>query len=162
MYTRRLIFAAFFAAAILDAQEPEPSIQVTGAVSQPLTLTAADLAKMPRATVHTTSKGTETTFQGVWLTDVLKKAGVPQGAQLRGKALASCVIAEAQDGYQVAFSIGEVDPYYIDNQILLADTSNGKPLSGPQGRFHLVVPKDKEGARSVYLLTKLEIVQLRK
>jgi hypothetical protein len=35
-------------------------------------------------------------------------------------------------------------------------------LSGVQGRFRLVVPKDKEGARSVRMLAKLEVVQLRK
>jgi spermidine/putrescine-binding protein len=56
----------------------------------------------------------------------------------------------------------ELDPAFIDNQILLADTANGKALFGAQGRFRLVVPKDKPGARSVRMLTKLEVVQLRK
>jgi hypothetical protein len=87
---------------------------------------------------------------------------VPQGSELRGKALASYVLAEAQDGYQVVFSLGELDPAFIDNEILLADTANGKPLFGAQGRFRLVVPKDTPGARSVRMLTKLEVVQLRK
>ena len=85
-----------------------------------------------------------------------------QGAALRGKALAGYVLAEAQDGYQVVFSLGELDPAFIDNEILLADTANGKPLFGAQGRFRLVVPKDKPGARSVRMLTRLEVVQLRK
>ncbi len=117
---------------------------------------------MPRAAVKTNSSGMETAYEGVWLHEVLKKAGVPQGAQLRGKALTTYVLAEAQDGYQVVFSIGELDPAFIDNEILLADTANGKPLFGAQGRFRLVVPKDKPGARSVRMLTKLEVVQLRK
>ena len=121
-----------------------------------------DLAKMPRATVRTTSNGMETVYEGVWLHEVLKRAGVPQGSELRGKALASYVLAEAQDGYQVVFSLGELDPAFIDNEILLADTANGKPLFGAQGRFRLVVPKDKPGARSVRMLTKLEVVQVRK
>jgi len=63
---------------------------------------------------------------------------------------------------QVVFSLGELDPAFIDNEILLADTANGKPLFGAQGRFRLVVPKDKPGARSVRMLTNLEVVQLRK
>ena len=50
----------------------------------------------------------------------------------------------------------------VDNETLLADTANGKPLFGAQGRFRLVVPKDKPGARSVRMLTKIEVVQLRK
>ena len=162
MYTRRLFICGLLVVALTPAQEPPASIQVTGAVKQALTLTADDLGRMPRASVRTTNNGMDTVYEGVWLHDVLKMAGVPQGSELRGKALATCVLAEAQDGYQVAFSIAELDPAFVDNQILLADTANGKPLFGAQGRFRLVVPKDKPGARSVRMLTKLEVVQLRK
>ena len=166
MYTRRLclipIAGLIAAAGQLAAQESAPTLQITGAVKQPLTLTAEDLAKMPRASVKTTSGGMETVYEGVWLHEVLKRAGAPQGETLRGKALAGYVLAEAQDGYQVLFSLAELDPAFIDNQILLADTANGKALFGAMGRFRLVVPKDKPGARSIRMLTKLEVVQLRK
>ena len=162
MFTRRSLVLAALCGVLLRAQDGQPSVQVAGAVKQPLTLTADDLAKMPRATVRATNNGMETVYEGVWLHEVLKKAGVPQGNELRGKALSSYVLAQAQDGYQVLFSLGELDPAFIDNEILLADTANGKPLFGAQGRFKLVVPKDKEGARSVRMLTKLEVVQLRK
>jgi DMSO/TMAO reductase YedYZ molybdopterin-dependent catalytic subunit len=162
MYTRRSLVWGLLAAALISAQDAPPVVQVTGAVKQALMLTADDLAKMPRATVRSGSSGSETVYEGVWLHEVLKKAGVPQGDDLRGKALASYVLAEAQDGYQVVFSLGELDPAFIDNQILLADTENGKPLAGSQGRFRLVVPKDKPGARSVRMLTRLEVVQVRK
>ncbi len=162
MYTRRCLFLGLLAAGLLQAQDSQPTVQVTGAVKQALTLSAEDLAKMPRASVKTSSSGMETVYEGVWLHDVLKAAGVPQGGELRGKALSSYVLAEAQDGYQVVFSLGELDPSFIDNEILLADTANGKPLFGAQGRFRLVVPKDKPGARSVRMLTKIEVVQVRK
>jgi DMSO/TMAO reductase YedYZ molybdopterin-dependent catalytic subunit len=142
----------------LAAQE----VRVTGAVKQALTLSADDLAKMPRATLRIGGAGMETVYEGVWLHEVLKRAGVPQGDALRGKALAGYVLAGAQDGYQVLFSLAELDPSFIDNEILLADTVDGKPMSGDQGRFRLVVPKDKPGARSVRMLTTLEVVQLRK
>lgn len=162
MYTRRCLLLGLLAAGVLRAQDAQPSVQVTGAVKQALMLSAEDLGKMPRASVRTTNNGMETVYEGVWLHEVLKKAGVPQGSDLRGKALASYVLAEAQDGYQVVFSLGELDPSFIDNQILLADTANGKPLFGAQGRFRVVVPKDKPGARSVRMLTRLEVVQVRK
>jgi DMSO/TMAO reductase YedYZ molybdopterin-dependent catalytic subunit len=161
MYTRRLLVWALFATGLL-AQDAAPTIQVTGAVKQALTLTADDLAKMPRASVRTTNNGMETVYEGVPLHEVLKRAGVPQGNELRGKALTNYVLAEAQDGYQVVFSLAELDPAFIDNEILLADTANGKALFGAQGRFRLVVPKDKPGARSIRMLTKLEVVQVRK
>ena len=162
MYRRRWLVLGLLAAAFLGGQESQPSVQVTGAVKQSLTLTADDLARMPRASVRTKSNGMETVYEGVWLYEVLKKAGVPQGSELRGKALASYVLAEAQDGYQVVFSLAELDPAFVDNEILLADTANGKPLFGAQGRFRLVAAKDKPGARSIRMLTKLEVVQLRK
>ncbi len=162
MHTRRLLFCGMIAAGLAAAQDAPQTVQITGAVKQPLTLSADDLAKMPRNSVKTTSSGMETVYEGVWLSDLLKKAGVPQGGDLRGKALATYVLAEAQDGYQVVFSLAELDPSFIDNQILLADTANGKALFGAQGRFRLVVPKDKPGARSVRMLTKIEVVPVRK
>jgi DMSO/TMAO reductase YedYZ molybdopterin-dependent catalytic subunit len=172
MYTRRCLLLGLLAASLLSAQDAPSStqvttaakqeLQVTGAVKQPLALTADDLAKMPRASVKTTSSGMDTVYEGVWLSEVLKKAGVPQGGELRGKALATYVLASAEDGYQVLFSLAELDPSFIDNQILVADTANGKPLFGAAGRFRLVVPKDKPGARSVRMLNKIEVVQVRK
>ena len=162
MYTRRCLVLELIAAGLLLAQGSQPAVQVTGDVKQALALTADDLAKMPRASVHITGGEKETVYAGVWLHEVLKKAGVPLGGDLRGKALTSYVLAEAQDGYQVVFSLAELDPTFIDNEVLLADTANGQPLSGAQGRFRLVAPKEKHGSRSVHLLTKLEVGQVRK
>jgi len=49
-----------------------------------------------------------------------------------------------------------------DAQFLLADKADGKPLFGEDGAFRLVVPKDKRGARSVRMLNKLEVFQVKK
>lgn len=116
---------------------------------------------MPRATVTTTSNGIATTYEGVWLADVLEKAGAPIGA-MRGPALSSYVLASASDGYQVVFSLAELDPHMTDGKFLLADRANGKPLVGEAGSFRLVIPTDKHGARSIRMLTSLSVVQLRK
>jgi DMSO/TMAO reductase YedYZ molybdopterin-dependent catalytic subunit len=159
MHTRRF-FLGLLAAGLLIAQEPAATLKVTGAVKKPLTLTAEDLAKMPRKSVRTVSKDVETKYDGVALHEILKAAGVPVGADLRGKALTTYVLAEAQDGYQIVFSIGEIDPAFNESDILVADTANGKPLAGNQGSFRLVPPKDKQGNRSVRMLTRLEVVQV--
>ncbi len=94
MYKRHCLFLGLIAAAFLSAQDSQPTVQVTGAVKQALTFSADDLAKMPRVTVKTTSGGMDTVYDGVWLHDVLKAAGVPQGSELRGKALSSYVLAK--------------------------------------------------------------------
>jgi DMSO/TMAO reductase YedYZ molybdopterin-dependent catalytic subunit len=149
----------------LAAQQPAPvptAVMVTGAVPHPLSLTAADLAAMPRATAVTTSNGMETTYEGVWVSDVLKKAGAPLGGALRGAALSTYVVAAASDGYQVVFSLGELDPEMTEGKVLLADKANGQPLYGEDGSFRLVVPNDKRGARSLRMLTSLNVVQPKK
>jgi DMSO/TMAO reductase YedYZ molybdopterin-dependent catalytic subunit len=148
----------FALASALWAQEA-PTVKVEGALAHPLALTAEELRQMPRASLKSSRDGLETTYEGVWLHEVLRRAGVPQGKALRGKALAGYVLAEAQDGYQVLFSL---DPTFMQSDILLADTANGKPLFGADGRFRLIAPKDAPGARSVRMLVKLEVVQLRK
>jgi hypothetical protein len=139
------------------AQQPA-SIEISGDVAGATRVTAADLAKLPQATL----KVADVTYEGVMLDDVLKRAGVPSGPKLRGKALTTYILAEAQDGYAVVFSLGEIDPDVTDNQVLVADSSDGKPLSGPEGPFRLILPKDKLGARSVRMLNKLVVVQVEK
>jgi hypothetical protein len=156
---RNILLLAFLA---LSLSAQGPVLEVAGDLPTPLRLAPADLAALPRAQVETSTDGITVRYEGVWLHTLLAKAGVPLGENLRGKALASYVVATAQDGYQVLFSLAELDPAFTANQILLADTANGKPLSGPQGAFRLVVPTDKRGARSIRLLTRLELVRLRK
>ena len=152
----------FFSIPAVVFGQQAPSISITGAVKEPLSLNAADLAAMPRAKATTDNNGIQTVYEGVLLSDILKKAGVPLGPGLRGAALSGYVLATASDGYQVVFSIGELDPDMTTGQYLLADTANGKPLFGENGSFRLVIPTDKRGARSVRLLTKIEVVQLKK
>jgi DMSO/TMAO reductase YedYZ molybdopterin-dependent catalytic subunit len=159
---RNAVFCLVLSAASVASGQQSPSFTVSGAIKQPLTLTAADLAAMPRAKAVTDNNGIQTTYEGVWLSDILKKAGVPLGPGLRGAPLAGYILASASDGYQVVFSIGELDPDMTSGQYLLADTANGKPLFGENGAFRLVIPTDKRGARSVRLLTKIEVVQLKK
>ena len=142
----------------------EPKLAVTGDVPTPLALSASgDLAAMPREHVEMTEQdGEKTTYEGVALQEILKKAGIPFGRQMRGKALAGYVLAEAKDGYAVAFSLGELDPDLGGTRVIVADERDSKPLFEYQGPVRLVIPADKEGARSVRMLEKLEVVKLRK
>ncbi len=156
------LFLALAASPALMAQRDTASVEVVGTLKQSLRLTAEDLSKMPRASVETRSDGVSVTYAGVWLTDVLKKAGVPAGTELRGKTLASYLLVTAEDGYEVVFSLAELDSMFGAYPVLLVDSANGKPLPGAEGPFRLVVPKDERGARSVRMLKKIEVVFLRK
>jgi len=119
--------------AVLAAQTaPNTADQLTvdGDIAAPLTLTAVDLAKMPRETATLAEPdGSKIACEGVPLTEILKKAAVFFGKETRGKALAGYLLAEARDGYQVVFSLGELDPGLAGTRVIVADRRDGKPLS---------------------------------
>jgi DMSO/TMAO reductase YedYZ molybdopterin-dependent catalytic subunit len=136
-------------------------LRITGAVSTPLVLTVADLKKMPRKTlsvVNPHDKKKET-YEGVLLEELLHKAGVPQGEQLRGASMATYVIAEATDGYRVVFSLAELDSGILESEIIVADTMDGAPLSAQQGPFRLVAPREKRPARWVRMLKSITVMR---
>jgi DMSO/TMAO reductase YedYZ molybdopterin-dependent catalytic subunit len=148
----------------LYGQDADAKLTIAGDVTNPLTLTKADLAKLPRTSVTIKGEGgdEENTYEGVLLYDILKQAGAPLDKHLMGKALASYVLAEARDGYQVVYTLAELDPSFTDKKIIVADTVNGKPLFQYQGPLRLVVPGEKKAARSLRMLEKITVVRLRK
>jgi DMSO/TMAO reductase YedYZ molybdopterin-dependent catalytic subunit len=155
-----LLLAGLVVTPVWAQAPPTAVLAVQGDVATPLSLAAADLAKMPRETVSLPAPdGSKMVYEGVLLRDILEKAGTPSGGRLRGKALTTYVLAKARDGYQVAFTLGELDPQFGNQPILVADTRDGQPLAEKQGPFRLVCPNDKEGARSVRMLQTLEVVR---
>jgi hypothetical protein len=148
---------------LLAASAAAQTLTISGDISSPLTLKAEDLASMPRETVTIPdSDGTKVDYEGVPLREILKKAGAPLGKDLRGKALSTYILAKAKDGYQVVFTLGELDQAFGNASIVVADKRDGKPLFGYQGPLRLVCPNDKAGARSVRMLETLEVVRLQK
>ncbi|HWE51512.1 MAG TPA: molybdopterin-dependent oxidoreductase [Bryobacteraceae bacterium] len=160
----RAVALAAFCIAVLSAQTPAAALlTIRGDIAAPLILTVEDLAKMPRETVMLPEQdGTRIAYEGVPLREILQRAGVPLGKDLRGKALTTYILAKAHDGYQVIFAIGEIAPEFGNEPILVADKRDGKALFGYQGPLRLVCPNDKAGARSVRMLEKLEVVRLQK
>jgi hypothetical protein len=139
------------------------SLAITGAIPARVTFQIADLASMPRQTITLTEPdGSKDEYEGVPVIELLKKAGVPSGGKLRGKALTMYVLAKAKDGYQVLYSLAELDPGLTQGQFIVADKRNGKPLFDYQGPLRIVAGTDKEAARSIRMLEELEIVQLKK
>ena len=120
------------------------------------------LAGLERRTVVVEDRGLKTTFEGVALADVLAKTGVELGDKLRGKdALSRVVIASARDGYQVVYSIAEVDTGFSNQVVLVADRRDGKPLLPDSGPLQIIVPNDKRAARWMRQLTSIEVRQLK-
>ncbi len=121
-------------------------------------LKTADLAKLLRREVKgKTHGGKESSFGGVDLREVLKLAGVKFGDEGKKINLVSYLTVEAADKYRAVFAMTELEPDFTDKIILLADSSDGKPLSKDEGKLRLVVPDEKKQARWVRQVVKLTI-----
>src|SRR5438067_227597 len=90
-------------------------LEVRGEVSRPLVWSASEFAKLPRQTVRARGHDrVEAQFEGVPLFEILARAGVPFGNELRGKAVALYLAVEAADGYRAVFALPELDPAFSD------------------------------------------------
>jgi hypothetical protein len=143
--------------------QDEPSIIVAGKIeARRLTITAADIAKLPKKTVQVKDEKGTKTFEGVALKDVLDLAGVLFGQRLYGARLLGFVAVEGAppslsetasgkfDDYRTLFSLPELDESFSDDPpVLLAITQGGKPLIGSDGPYRIIAPRDKRQNRWV-------------
>jgi DMSO/TMAO reductase YedYZ molybdopterin-dependent catalytic subunit len=137
-------------------------VKIGGAVKTPFTATMQDLKQMPRKTLSVANPHSQKTevYEGVPLAELLQKAGVPQGDQIQGAALATYVLVDAADDYRVVFSLAELDSGFMDSDVLLADTMDGAPLGSGLGPFRLVAPHEKRPARWVEMVKSITVVRV--
>lgn len=124
-----LTFVLVLVSALTPAQQLA-TLRISGTGIQSIELSAKDIAQMPRLSLDTPEPhhGEMQHYEGVRLSDLLAKAGVPLGDKLRGRAMAMYVLTQASDGYAVVYSVAEVDPATTDNRIIVADRMTGKQL----------------------------------
>lgn len=138
------------------------SIKVGGEVLTPMSLTVEDFSKMPVTKVKAKDKeAKEHEFTGVTLYEVLKKAGVTLGPQLKGENMAKFVLIIAADGYKVVYSLAEIDPEFTTSLVLLAYQVDGAPLPKGEGPFRLVAPADKKHARWIREIDTIKVLLAR-
>jgi hypothetical protein len=141
----------------LQAAEPPALLSLTGTDGKTQSLTAADLAKLPRRTV---TEG-KTKYEGVPLAEVLRLAGAPLGDALRHHEPPTWyVVVEAQDGYRVLFSLAELDPAFVEREVLLVDRQDDQPIAADQGPLRLIAPGDKRHARWAHQVTGVRLERL--
>lgn len=145
------------------ATQPKDTLLLTaGGDHAPVSVSLADFRAMPHVTitVHNAHADADETYSGVPLAVLLAKLDAPLGQHLRGKALASYIVASGSDGYSVVLSIAEADPSFHGGNILVADTRDGQPL-GKSGPFQLIVSEDKRPARWVHNLVSISLQDAR-
>ncbi len=153
------VWAAFLSTSAL-AQTPSPAtVILKGEAGQLVTLSAADVAAAPRATVSLTHDGKTVRFEGARLDVLLLKVAAPLGKALHGPALADVVLAKASDGYRVALALSDVDSGVRTEPVILADRQDGQPL-GKDGPFRLVVGGDLRPARAAHGVVEIDVLRL--
>jgi hypothetical protein len=142
----------------VDEKQEAGSLTVINESGQRTAYSAEAFAKLPRQTLKAKDHaGVLATYEGVHLADLLRKADVALGKDLKGPLLANCLVVQAADGYRVVFSLPEIDPESTENVVLVADRKDGKPLDAKQGPYRLVVPRDKRYSRWVRQVTGFSI-----
>lgn len=152
--------AVVAAAAALALPASAQTLSVKGPAGQAVSVSAADVAALPRVSFLFDAHGQKHTYEGPLLIDVLAKAGTPTGKALRGPALAHAVVVRASDGYTVVYGLAELDPGTRANRIILADKADGKPLEAKDGAFKVVAEGDLRPARSARMVTSVEVIKL--
>ncbi len=133
-------------------------LTISGEVTKPLTLQAADLKAMPHIEVTAKDRdGKEHTYSGIPLSELLKQAGATLGGELRGENLTKYVVVKAIDGYEIVFALPEIDPDFATRTVILADAVDGAPLAQGVGPYRVVVPGEKKPARWIREVKSIEV-----
>jgi len=136
-------------------------LRVGGAVDKPLQLTRSDLQAMPRDQFQIPARHDRNvmeTWSGVPMIDILRKAGAPVGDRLRGRNMAAYVVVIAADGFRAVYALAEIEPRFSpERRILVADTLDGKPLSGNFGNLRIANQGEGEFSRWVRQVVALEV-----
>src|SRR5687767_11135029 len=115
----RLVARATFASLFLTlplavaAQTPKPVFELVGENGATKTFTMSELAALPQHEITAEQDGGKLVFRGPTPRALVTMVGAPAGQALRGSAsMMLAVVAEAGDGYKVAYALSELDPQF--------------------------------------------------
>ena len=135
------------------------TLSISGEVTTPLELKLTDLANFKQVSHKVKDRdGKEHEFTGVPLIGILEKAGVTTGSKLRGENLAKYVLISAADGYEVLYSLAEIDSDFTDQEIILATAKDGQLLGTGEGPFRIITPNDKKPARWIREVRSIKVM----
>jgi hypothetical protein len=139
-------------------------VLVAGQVGDPgiYNLPATMPVTMESATYQAAGVPVSDTYTGTTLWDLLTDAGGVTVTSAKNDILSKYVIATGSDGYQAVFSLGEIDPSFGNQPVLIAyaDTAGQLGPHGSDGLARVVVPGDIAGGRYVSDLVSLKVKSL--
>ena len=165
-YTLPFLLAFVCTGLVARAEEPahtphqHASPPGASLAASPITvpLDESALAAFPRQAVTATAHGQALQCEGIPISNLLRAAKALPEEPLRGQSLASYVLVTAHDGYRVVFSLAELEPTLGNNQVLLVDRCDDKPLSREEGPLRLIAPNESRPARWVRQVQSITVV----
>lgn len=153
------LLITFFPFLVLaQTNDKQPSVRISGEVLTPIDVSGLSLQEFQQTSINRKDKdGKMHRYDGIALAQLLKRAGVTLNNELRGENLTKYLLVEASDGYQVVFSLAELDESFTDRKIILSNKMDGKPLPVADGPFRLIVEDEKVPARCIKQVTSIQI-----
>jgi len=143
-------------------QSAPASLLLSGEGAASKTLTLAELAALPQSEVAITGRdSSRVILRGPTVRSLMTLVGAPAGRELRGPNMLLVVVAEASDGYKVAYALAELDDQFNDVPVIVAISQNGGPLPAAEGPFRVAMGGGGEHrARWLRNLTRLRLVRI--
>lgn len=133
---------------------------LTGEVNQPAIYDEESLGKLQHSienvTFLTKTGPQSSSFSGVLLWNLLTTAGIKTNPARDGQF--QYVEITGTDCYQVILALGELDPDFGGEQVLVADGQNGSPLGSDTGFARIIIPGDKFGGRDIFWVDRIEVL----
>jgi hypothetical protein len=148
--------AALLIATTLPAQATGP-FSVQGPDGAVRTLSAAQLATLPRVSGSAAEHGTQHAFEGYDLRDVIRLSGVTPVDSLRGAQLRRVVLLVGADGYSAVIALSDLDPSIGGRRAILVDREDGHALSSERGPRRIIIEGDRRPTRWVRQLVRIEV-----
>jgi hypothetical protein len=154
----RFVLLALAGSTSVQGQSAAPALTLVGLDGEAKTLSLTELLALPQADVVVVEKySSKTTFRGPTLRALMTLVGAPTGHTLRGPSMLLAVLADAADGYRVAYMLAELDQFGARHAIL-ALTQNAQPLSASYGPFRIVLAGEEHHARWIRQVTRLRLI----
>lgn len=144
-----------------SSQSATESVTVVRVDGTEVHVSAATLESLPRVKASVSAHGQSRSYEGVDLREVLTAAGAGPIDSLRGPTLRRVISIIASDGYRVVIALSELDATLGAKTVLLANRANGERLAASDGPWRLVVVGDARPARSIRMVTRIEISEIR-
>jgi hypothetical protein len=96
-------------------------------------------------------------YSGMRVYDLLKDAGIRLNPEVNEDFLSKVVVVRGADGHAAAFAGGELEPRFMNGDVIVATRRDGQPLPESEGATRLIVPFDRKPGRWAKGVVSIEL-----